>query len=268
MLATQRSNRTHMHRMHASREDVRLSRWALSFSVPLVLLPSSTSGQAEILHSASGSLIDTGKKLLLLTCEHVWGKFADYCADNPEAAIAVGRGKTSVGSIITNIPVIERSELLDLAILDFTEHNVFEETQQDFAQISTWPPARPAVGDRVVLTGFPGTAKRPIDEGANLQFNAATIITPVSAVNDRHFVLADEKQVRRMWVRSDLVPNYRVFFGGMSGGPAFVLRDGRYEFAGVLRAGPETDPREFFFVSHADFVTTDGKIDWPTIPFI
>ena len=253
--------------MYADRDDVRVSRWVLPHVVPLVLLPSGTSDQAAILHSASGSLVNTGKKLLLLTCDHVWGKFAEYCETHPGAAIGVGRGKTTMGCIITSIPVLERSELLDLAVLDFTEHNVFQDTEQRFAEVPAWPPRRPFIGDEIVLSGFPGTARRPIDGGANVQFNTSTLIAPVSAVNDRHFTLADEKQVRRMWVRTDLVPSYSVFFGGMSGGPAFVRRDGRYEFAGLLRGGPATDPRELFFVSHADFVAADGRIDWSIVPF-
>jgi Trypsin-like peptidase domain len=234
-------------------------------TIPLMLLPSIDSRPGDVITSGSGALIDTGSHKLLVTCHHVWMRFLDHRKSHRDAVIGMARGKEREIANVTELPVLDHSKELDVAILDMTNSDLLAGTTKRFATLPTWPPTRPEVGDLLVAMGFPGVERREVDDGKNLVFRSTTLIDDIVSVSERHIALADEDRAREILsiVEDELPEGFS--FGGMSGCPAFVNRNAALEFAGIIYESND-DPSGIFYISHADLITAEGTIDWGRFP--
>lgn len=234
-------------------------------TIPLMLLPSVNSSPGDVITSGSGALIDTGSRKLLVTCHHVWMRFLDHKRCHRDAVIGMARGRELEVANVTELPVLDHSKELDVAILDMTGSDLLSGTTKRFATVPAWPPKRPEVGDLLVAMGFPGVERREVDDGRNLMFRTTTLIDGIVSVSERHVALADEDRAREILsiVEDELPEGFS--FGGMSGCPAFVNRNGTLDFAGIVYESND-DPTGIFYISHADLITAEGKIDWGRFP--
>ena len=237
----------------------------IKHAMALMLVPKNASSAADILNTGSAALVDTGTKKLLITCEHVWREFQNRCKADLELGIAIGQGTNQACRAITDWPLLDESKRLDLSIIEPIGIRPLGESSRIFAPAATWPPERVQVGELIVTLGFPGKHKRLKNDDRDIQFNATVIIDTVVSVSDRQLVMVDEAQERVHKWHGDELADEPFSTGGMSGGPAFVYRDGRLEFAGVLYGG-SNDERGIVFVTHASFITAHGKIDYSSVP--
>jgi len=235
------------------------------FTVPLMLLPSIDSQPNDVIASGSGALISTGQRDLLITCHHVWMKFLEFRASNKDAVIGMGRGTSLEVAEITDLAVVDSYKALDLAIIDLTDTGILDGTSKRYVSSPDWPPQRPEVGEFLVAMGFPGSERCAIDEGRNIRFRSTTLMDYIVSVSDRHVAVADEDGVREIFstIYEEMPEGFS--FGGMSGCPAFVNRNGGLEFSGILYESDD-DKSGIFFFTHADLILSDGRIDWPRVP--
>ncbi len=256
--------------MEADAQLAKTNRDLLPHVVPLVLVKSKSATFEDIIHTASGALVYTGEKYLLVTCYHVWNKFREHMAEHPDALVAAVLG-AGPATVVSSFPLSDEAQALDISILDVTGSEFAKEVANRFATVPEWPPARAVAGDSIVVIGFPGSDKKAVLDQAGVeavQFSTTSLMFVVTSVSDRHIVLADVENARREIKLSedDMGPDFS--FGGMSGCPAFVSRSGRFDFAGIMYEGPDRDYRSLFFLSHATFITKTGKIDWSQAPFV
>lgn len=236
----------------------------MPYVAPLFLLPNARARPQDIVNNGSAALVDTGEKKLLITCHHVWNEFSLYRQDHPDAVIAMGMGNTSPGIMVTSFPLVDSEPAIDIAVVEFSIPSLLNGSEKRFVTSDCWPPARPQMQDIIVAVGWPGINRRLTDDRLNVTFRSTTIVDFVVSVSDRHLVLADEMNQRRARTYRDGV-TVDGSHGGMSGCPAFVNRNKRLEFIGIVyEAGNGT--RATVFISHASHIKADGTMDRLTIP--
>lgn len=226
--------------------------------VPLILLPSYDHPPKDIISSGSGVLIDTGEKKLLVTCFHVWDYFKKCIQDCPEMVIGVVRGSTGEIVDISRCDAISSCKNRDLSVLDFSDCDIFDGSGKEFFRSEIWPPVPPECGESVVVLGFPGSEINKKNENFAI-FKMASVIATASSVSERHVVVVDEED---NFEEIDFVPReagVEFKFGGMSGGPGFSKKDGRWSFVGVLYEG-EVQCNYIMFIGHSGFISKEGRV--------
>ena len=76
-----------------------LSKEMMSFCGPIFITPGLKTYPREMIDNGTYSLIDTGQRRILVTCQHVWQAYLDYRIKNPEAVLAInlGDGDATIG---------------------------------------------------------------------------------------------------------------------------------------------------------------------------
>jgi hypothetical protein len=127
-----------------------------------------------------------------------------------------------------------------------------------FYRIEEWPVPQPKIGDVVAIIGFAGTG-RILSRDQMAGWSISFLGYSVSGVTPRDITLAPERKDDRMsydenWNK---IPHGNI--GGMSGSPAFLLKQqGAPQLIGFLRAGKTSD--DFIFLTPARFLQPDGKL--------
>lgn len=128
-----------------------------------------------------------------------------------------------------------------------------------------WPPANVAVDDGVFFGGFPGRERIQIGDAA-VEFGLYVGLTPVSSSSGRHFGCALD---RDEWIDAigNGIPDIGYDLGGMSGGPAFSIKETpagliSWEIAGVVY-NATANLGEIVLVHHARFIRPDGQLVVP-----
>jgi hypothetical protein len=139
--------------------------------------------------------------------------------------------------------VVAEDEVLDVCVIRLTSEQaakVVDATTgigQDFFPLDSMLTAPVQIGDFVAFGGFPGDLRRVESFDA---FNFGTYSLGAARVTDRHIDYLVCQFEREYWVRSgDTGEAEPDSLGGMSGGPAFVLRHSpagiiSYEFCGII----------------------------------
>jgi hypothetical protein len=135
----------------------------LAFCGPIFITPGLTTIPEQMIDNGTYSLIDTGEKRLLVTCQHVWQAYLDCRSANPDAALGLtlGEGDASIAFASPEGQLIEVDADLDLAVFDFEPsqvhlNNVRVNHQKDWFPIRQWPISKIGEGEYVALMGFPG----------------------------------------------------------------------------------------------------------------
>src|SRR5664280_240637 len=119
----------------------------LRFCAPVFFLPSSVPEPLTIVANATVSLVDTGRKKLLITSAHVWTEFQDYQIQNPQAHLAVlfisGFG---FPEYLDEKLLVDFDKDLDIAVFEAHE-NTWKMGGKEFYKVYRWPISRANVGD-------------------------------------------------------------------------------------------------------------------------
>ncbi len=128
--------------------------------------------------------------------------------------------------------IVWASESDDVAFLRIENAEVNRIGIETFEPSLGWPPPAPRVGDTVLVAGFPGTQRNQPDVDA-IDFGSFSGALKVTTVQDRHLMCQFE---RDYWIAPEglELPPEGADLGGMSGGPALLVRDLVYPLIGVI----------------------------------
>ena len=75
----------------------------------------------QMIDNGTYSLIDTGKRRLLVTCHHVWQAYLSCRTESPDAALGInlGYGDASIAFGFPERQLIDADADLDLVVFDF-----------------------------------------------------------------------------------------------------------------------------------------------------
>lgn len=239
-----------------------LSQAVQPWVAPLFLLEADGEEGSKAVGNGSAALLDTGEARLLVTCRHVWFEFSAILKNKPDAKIALGLGLESID--VSDYSVIDSSKSLDLAIIGFKRPESLDGSLKSFHRSFNWPSKSASVGEVIIATGFPGNDRKKSANGNGVIFFTRTVVDYVVSASDRHLVLADTENEREEFVFEPNLEESKSH-GGLSGCPAFVERNGVYEFVGIIYESNE-GVRATFFISHAKYILSDGRIDHLAIP--
>jgi hypothetical protein len=201
--------------------------------------------------------LDTGEKLVLVTCNHVLAGFHDYKLKQSTGCLCtVFDPYVRRPIVIDENTVIDADQGVDLAVFPAVPQSWPMGTKQ-FYRVERWPIPKAKVGDPVSFIGFPGKARVTTDELGDFRY--AVFGFSVSAVSDTKFIITGNGPDPGTLQDNDgnIIPP--IAKGGMSGSPAYV-RDMRagFRLAGFVQMGDSSSDDLFF--THASVLNRDGTL--------
>lgn len=215
-------------------------------------------GRSAKVLTGTATLVQLPVGTVAITCEHVVRQAFIAFEDDPETIVQIGDAVIDLGR-----QLIDKNEGRDIATILIDEQQLAEVVSGDeigtslFAPVA-WPPPRPAEEDYIAFGGFPG-ALREVASFQDLVFGTwSSGASRVSSSSERQFATHFE---RERWEQAFGNPIHLTLseFGGMSGGPAFILRDLHWELVGIVKEYHEAYDVVFF--SSIASVRVDGSIE-------
>ena len=254
--------------MEARDAALRLGDAIVKHTSALLFLDVDSYAQPFVANNATATFIDTGEARLVVTNAHVIQAYDRKREASDSIVMCVGGGGVK-GSLR-----LERSWVrdfyskpdltLDLATFVVPDAVDLSPFGKRFYTPSGWPPDRAAVGDFVVMCGYPGQHRSQQARIATMNINI--LADPVSSVNDHSFTLADEAH-ERVLVTLNPVLSELGSFGGMSGSPAFKFTSaGEPYLVGILHESHDGLNAQFRAI-HADFIRSDGTLDYGRVGY-
>ena len=245
----------------------------LAFCGPIFITPGLRTYPKQMIDSGTYSLMDTGKRRLLVTCHHVWQAYLDYRTKNPDVALCInlGDGDASIAFAFPERQLIDVDADLDLAVFDFEPSQIRVNKsqvnhQKDWFPIRQWPIPKVAEGAHVALMGFPG--KRIKKEGMLCTFITRAVPLKVTGVGHKQIYILNAGE------NVEVFNDIRNWLGGLSGSPAYTLNKNGTSLVGFVksgfkRTGEETNTGDDSIFSgsltltHACFLQPDGTLARP-----
>jgi len=200
-----------------------LIRHAVASAVPIVFGHPPRIGTK--IESASGCVLRLRVGHFVVTAAHVLREHENRLADGEESIWQVGRLPFSpLGRIASS------DKSADVAFLKVSE---WEASQIGSSILSlVWPPARPAKGQLLIISGYPRVARQFQGQGA-IGCGPMSAILRITSINDRYAVcqIAREDLVS---FDANPVPDADFDHSGWSGGPALLFGDLSYPIIGVV----------------------------------
>ncbi len=228
------------------------------FTVMLAITTEPSPTAEDIVTNATGSLVHTGQKELLITNEHFYAKFLSYRENAPDAKMVMSGAHGTRFLDISEAEVMGLDKAVDLAVLHLPSQWVLRQGKM-WSIPESWPPPRPDVGMMGVLYGYPGQGRMP--ENGVLGASPISIGLPVVSVGDRHFVLLDENQDVQLFVPEG--QRTLTSFGGISGSAVYAIPRNftpTGSDSGLCGFAYEASDSGVILVSHADHINADGSV--------
>ncbi len=245
----------------------------MRFCGPIFIAPGLETWPAQMIDNGTYSLLDTGKRYLLVTCHHVWQAYLNEFAVNQETVLCLnlGDGECSIAFAHPERQLIADNPELDLAVFEFEPSTLkIEKTmlehQKEWFRIRNWPIAKPVEGDTIALMGFPG--KRIQKDGRLCTFNTQLLPLGISGVgHDKIYIFNDSEN-------AEVFANIHGWLGGLSGSPAYTLQEDGAALVGFVKSGYKPDKESakgsaespFFgtlILTPAAFLQPDGTLKAP-----
>jgi hypothetical protein len=207
------------------------------------------------MRSATVSLLDLGHGPLAVTCHHVMEEYRAQVDNGQSRLFQIGNCR------LDPLPqLILNDASRDVAVIALTAAQARlitgdGEIGSSFFEPATWPPEPVREGEFVAFGGFPG-GWRSSDGVDTMTFSSFSHgASRVTVVRDTYFVSQFE---REYWVNSFRTPDAPDLrrFGGLSGGPAFVLRGLHYDFVGLMYESSED--YDLLYFRHASVIDESG----------
>lgn len=231
------------------------------FIAPLLVYERSERNASKWLTGGTCLLAASTTNRFLVTADHVMQEVKNLRREREIDLLLCGNGCEPID--ITDWPTLDHDDFIDIHTLQVPPTFEAGAIAKRFFELNHWPRVRAERGDSSFVVGYPGAHRRGTATAVRLR------ITPLSDfvtdVGPRKFTMADENAEREVLLNPEglLLPEH---FGGMSGSPAFRMREGqRPEFFGVYSTGSD-GLQGTFFLSHADFLLSDGRLDHLKIP--
>ena len=124
-----------------------------------------------------------------------------------------------------------RDEANDVALIPISEVQAAQIGVSVCDPIRGWPPPHPVQGRYVLLSGFPGVVRQ--QEGKRVFLNAMSTLMQVTSVGHSHLVCQLERE-HLVSFNENGIPPHGTDWGGMSGGPVFLVDDLVYPLVGMI----------------------------------
>ena len=228
------------------------------YSAPLYIFSKRNFAPQDLLHSATVAFVNTGQDKFLITCHHVWDKFCQLTANNPETVMATTIGPNYGLVVLDGLKYIDGdSKFIDLVILRLPDTEIVCLGRKSYYSAEHWPNETARQGNLVCLIGY---AAQHCQVGENsIRFGTVRICDFVTRVTDRHVSIRDDQGERQQYNHEDGIEPLEGELGGMSGTPAFTYRNGKFELVGFFTDGFGTVNGQIL-LSHAHFISPDGKL--------
>jgi hypothetical protein len=229
----------------------------LRHCAPVFFIPAVDSKPSEIVANGTIALLDTGEKLVLMTCNHVLDAFHEYKQKQGTGCLCtVFDGYVRRPIVIDENTVIDADQGVDLAVFPAFPQS-WPMGTKEFYRVERWPIPKAKVGDPISFIGFPGNARVTTDALGNFQYSSFGLT--VSDVSDRKFVIRGDGPDRGRLEDNDGNLIQPIALRGMSGSPAYV-RDKRagFQLAGFVQMGDSSSDDLFF--THASVLNRDGSL--------
>lgn len=245
--------------LHALEEQT--TKFPMRFTKAVIIGPRPQKGVTATILNGSATLVHLPIGPVAITCQHV---VAEALAPTDEAPRIF-----QIGDAVIDLQsqLIDQNERLDIATVLIKPEQLAsvlcgEEIGVAMFYPAAWPPEPPSEGDFIAFGGFPG------DLRTALTFEEAEFGTwssgasRVDSCSDLQFV---SKFEREHWVQSFGHPKglNLTALGGMSGGPAFILRGLRWDLIGIVKEYHENYDAVFF--ASLQWVSEDGHISPPVV---
>lgn len=218
----------------------------------------------------SFALVNAGNRDVFVTCFHVLEALRQAKHNDPSALLVAystleHQGQKFLAEYNT-FELIDESRSLDVAIFRGLLDRITTDDlpNREFIDYRACYVDDPMVGEPVLSVGYP-EANVSISPDV-VDFGYMRIGYPASSVSNRYVVLANESGGRKFTDYSE-PPRRSVSFGGLSGSPAFVLRERRLRFIGIVSESGNTGTTEdTIFISRLGCLNPDGTLDHLRIP--
>jgi len=119
-----------------------------------------SSKNRTILNNATGTLLDTGKRKLLITSFHVWEEFLekDGNGEGSDLQLCFFRGPGEKIFTFDSPSPLDSNKDVDIVVFPF-DNALPENNHKKYFKAATWPPARVRQGDAIFLVGYPGALR-------------------------------------------------------------------------------------------------------------
>lgn len=245
----------------------------LTFCGPIFITPGLRTYSEQMINNGTYSLIDTGKKQILVTCHHVWQAYLDCREANSDAALAInlGDGDASIAFASPESQIIAEDSELDLAVFDFEPSQIrVNQTQvnhqKDWFPIRQWPIPKASDGEYVALMGFPG--KRIKKDGMLCTFRTQVLPLKITHVGHKQIYIMNEGE------NIEVFNDIKGWLGGLSGCPAYTISENGASLVGFVKSGFKQGGEETntgadsvfsgsLSLTHACFLQADGTLARP-----
>jgi len=215
----------------------------------------------EVIARATFSLVEIDEKHFFITNAHVWDKYLEIKGEHPKAQLAAYTTIPAFTELSGFHLIDSDSKILDVAIFRGQETRV-DLPGRFFIPYNGSYLADPAINEPVCIVGYPSENIEVDPRKAH--FDYMQILFPISSISERHVVLADEHGQRIF--HDEIDPELtRVDLGGLSGSPAYVLRNHRYRFIGIVKECSQSD--QTILISRLGCFHRDGTIDRQRMPY-
>ncbi len=239
-----------------------MATFPMLFAKPVFFGPHPSRNRQSEVSSATVTLVDLGHGPMAVTCQHVMAGYRKTRASLGGVAFYIGSIELDPST-----QLIDENARLDLATLRLTSEQTRRITLEHkigscvFTPPS-WPPASLREGDYVAFGGFPAALRHVLsfDELEFLSWSSGA--SRIISANEDRLVSVFE---REYWVKSFGAEHQMdlTALGGMSGGPAFVLRGLYWDFVGII-SDYEKNYDAMLFAS-ARALRPDGTIEPPPV---
>lgn len=231
------------------------------FIAPILVYRQGETNAENWLTGGTAFLARTTENQFLVTAEHVIAEIDNLRQQHP-LTIFLGGNRCEPANI-SQWDILGRDAYVDICTIQIPEGFDPVSLNKRFFDLYDWPHMKAQRLDSAFIIGYP--AEHRSGDTNSIQIRITPINDFVTDVGPRRFTIADENEEREILLNTDnfSVPNC---FGGMSGSPIFrMIEDARPEFIGVFSEGGD-GLHAVFFGAHAEFISTDGRLDYNRIP--
>jgi hypothetical protein len=230
-------------------------------ALPLGVKPDGRDFPWEKVARATFTLLRLQTGCFFITCDHVFRELRELQKTHPGAEIVAYLTTSSRFCELSGFRLIARDERpLDVAIFAGLD-DIVELPGLDFIDYHASYLEDPLPGEGVSIVGYPSDNITVTNQVA--EFGRMHIGFTISSVSYRYITLANERGDRQ-FLDYNTSRRSSINLGGMSGSPAFVIRNHEYRFVGIVTECHERD--RTIVISRLGCINPDGTLDYTKIP--
>jgi hypothetical protein len=192
----------------------------------VILIGASPEDDGHVNHG-SGFLVRLGARLFLGTAAHVLAQYEKRLSQGEDVVFEAGQVAIDPKSRIR-----WRDDARDVVFLEVTSAEAARMGVWGQEPGSQWPPAQPAIGSYVVLSGYPAETRKRLS-ATGFEFPAFSVMLQVSSASEGRIVC---QFTRENWISfgHQDIPAPGTNFGGMSGAPVLAIYPLSYPLIGLV----------------------------------